>query len=59
VRSADVKGLYRKAAAGELAGLTGWDAPYEEPLDAEAVVLPTAADSGVDPVLNLILERLG
>lgn len=28
----DVKGLYRKAATGELKGLTGFDAPYEAPL---------------------------
>ncbi|MGW8331162.1 adenylyl-sulfate kinase [Streptomyces sp. NPDC055897] len=27
----DVKGLYAKQAAGEISGLTGVDAPYEEP----------------------------
>jgi bifunctional enzyme CysN/CysC len=31
----DVKGLYRKARAGELKNFTGVDSPYEPPLDAE------------------------
>jgi bifunctional enzyme CysN/CysC len=55
----DVKDLYRRAAAGELAGLTGWDAPYEKPLRPEVIVLPTTADDGVDPVLRVVLKRLG
>lgn len=33
----DPKGLYAKARAGLLTGLTGWDAPYEPPPDAEFV----------------------
>lgn len=28
----DPKGLYARARSGALAGLTGWDAPYEAPL---------------------------
>jgi len=36
----DVKGLYAKQKAGELAGLTGVDDPYEPPLNPE-VVVPT------------------
>lgn len=31
----DVKGLYAKARSGEISGLTGVDAPYEEPQDPE------------------------
>jgi adenylyl-sulfate kinase len=31
----DVKGLYRKARAGELKGFTGIDDPYEPPLEPE------------------------
>jgi adenylyl-sulfate kinase len=31
----DVKGMYRKARRGELAGFTGIDDPYEPPLSAE------------------------
>ena len=33
----DVKGLYRKAMAGEIKNFTGIDDPYEPPLDAEVV----------------------
>lgn len=33
--SRDVKGLYAKARAGEISGLTGVDDPYEEPTSAE------------------------
>jgi bifunctional enzyme CysN/CysC len=31
----DVKGLYKKARAGELKNFTGIDSPYEEPLNAD------------------------
>ena len=34
----DVKGLYKKALAGEIKGFTGIDDPYEEPLSPELVV---------------------
>ena len=34
----DVKGLYKKARAGEIPEFTGISAPYEEPLKAEIVV---------------------
>jgi adenylylsulfate kinase len=34
----DVKGLYKKALAGELQGFTGVSDPYEEPLEPEVVV---------------------
>ncbi|MCX5685822.1 MAG: adenylyl-sulfate kinase [Planctomycetota bacterium] len=34
----DVKGLYKKALAGELKGFTGVDDPYEAPAKAEIVV---------------------
>lgn len=34
----DVKGLYRRARAGEIAEFTGVSAPYEEPLTPELVV---------------------
>jgi adenylyl-sulfate kinase len=33
----DIKGLYRRALAGELANFTGVSDPYEPPLDAEVV----------------------
>jgi adenylyl-sulfate kinase len=34
----DVKGLYAKALAGEIANFTGISDPYEEPLEPEVVV---------------------
>ena len=34
----DPKGLYRKASAGQLVGLTGVDAPYERPAKPQLVV---------------------
>jgi len=34
----DVKGLYKKAMAGEIKDFTGIDDPYEEPLQPEIVV---------------------
>ena len=33
----DVKGLFKKARAGEITGFTGVDDPYEEPLRAEVI----------------------
>ncbi|MHA1209978.1 MAG: adenylyl-sulfate kinase [Candidatus Freyarchaeota archaeon] len=34
----DVKGMYRKALAGEIKNFTGVDDPYEEPLNPELVL---------------------
>jgi adenylyl-sulfate kinase len=34
----DVKGLYKKAIAGEIANFTGVSDPYEEPLNPEVVI---------------------
>jgi adenylyl-sulfate kinase len=34
----DVKGLYRKALAGEITGFTGISDPYEEPLASEVII---------------------
>ncbi|MCU1678373.1 MAG: cysC2 [Frankiales bacterium] len=55
----DVKGLYAKAAAGEMTGMTGVDDPYEEPLTPE-VTLPTQewplAES-VERVYDALRER--
>jgi bifunctional enzyme CysN/CysC len=40
----DVKGLYAKARAGEIANFTGIDSPYERPAHAE-IVLESAAEA--------------
>ena len=52
----DVKGLYKKALAGEIKNFTGVSDPYEEPLNAELVL-----DSGIEKVeesLNKLLKTL-
>ena len=56
----DVKGLYKKAIAGEIANFTGVSDPYEEPLHAE-VVCDTARESPAQSLSKVIaaLERLG
>jgi len=51
-RARDVKGLYARAAAGELNGLTGVDDPYEAP-EAPDVVLPTEGRDVDDTVAQL------
>ncbi len=58
--SRDVKGLYRKARAGEIPEFTGISAPYEEPAKAEWVI-DTYAHSVDDSVEQLVayLEKQG
>lgn len=57
--SRDPKGLYAKAQAGELHGLTGVDDPYEPPRAAELVLKPSlCADSAADAVLDALTNRL-
>ena len=52
----DVKGLYKKARAGELKHFTGIDSPYEAPENAEIVILP---DQGADEAAAEIIAKLG
>lgn len=52
----DVKGLYRRARAGELAQFTGVSAPYEAPLAPE-LSLDTAG-SGLADCVELVLAEL-
>jgi sulfate adenylyltransferase/3'-phosphoadenosine 5'-phosphosulfate synthase len=56
----DVKGLYKKAIAGEIANFTGVSDPYEEPLHPE-VVCDTSRESPDESLAKVIdaLERLG
>jgi adenylylsulfate kinase len=55
----DVKGLYAKQRSGELAGLTGVDAPYEAPARPEAVVRTQEQDldESVEQLLAVLRER--
>jgi len=56
----DVKGLYKKALAGEIKGFTGIDDPYEEPDKAEIVVNTTeeTVEESVAKILRT-LELMG
>ncbi|KAI4812985.1 hypothetical protein KUCAC02_024341 [Chaenocephalus aceratus] len=54
--SRDVKGLYKKARAGEIKGFTGIDADYERP-DAPDLVLKTG-ELTVNECLHQVLELL-
>ena len=55
----DVKGLYKRARAGEIKNFTGISSPYEEPEDPELVVdtggLPL--EDCVAKVVELLRER--
>jgi adenylylsulfate kinase len=56
----DVKGLYAKAFAGEIAEFTGVSDPYEEPADPE-LVLPTESEGPSESAQRVLarLEELG
>lgn len=50
----DVKGLYKKARAGEIAEFTGISSPYEEPIAAEMTV-----DTGSRPIEECATDVIG
>ncbi len=55
----DVKGLYKKALAGEIPHFTGISDPYEPPLSAE-VLVPTDTESveqGVERILSALARK--
>ena len=52
----DVKGLYKKARAGELKNFTGIDSPYEAPVDAEIRIDTTTLTP--EQAADLIIDRL-
>lgn len=56
----DVKGLYKKALAGEIKGFTGVSDPYEEPLNADLVV-DSSSERVEDSLARLVatLEKVG
>lgn len=49
--SRDVKGLYAKARAGEITGMTGVDDPYEQPIAAELTI-----DTAVVPLEQSVAQ---
>jgi adenylylsulfate kinase len=56
----DVKGLYKKARAGEIKGFTGIDDPYEEPFNGEVICETDkhTPEASADQILKK-LEELG
>jgi bifunctional enzyme CysN/CysC len=55
----DPKGLYARARAGELAGLTGVDAPYEAPADPDLVLHSgeETVEASVERVMQVLATR--
>ncbi|MFZ2031311.1 MAG: sulfate adenylyltransferase subunit CysN [Vitreimonas sp.] len=55
----DVKGLYRKARAGQLKNFTGVDSPYEPPENPEIVVdtMKVDAASAAELIVSRLLEQ--
>ena len=52
----DPKGLYARARSGELKEMTGIDAPYEAPEQAELVIRPSDEEP-LERVLELLRSR--
>ena len=57
----DVKGLYRRARAGEIKNFTGLDDPYEVPSSPDVVVCSDGQEAPGDSVGRIMrtIERLG
>ncbi|XP_048448727.1 bifunctional 3'-phosphoadenosine 5'-phosphosulfate synthase 2-like, partial [Rhincodon typus] len=58
--SRDVKGLYKKARAGEIKGFTGIDSEYEKPESSELVLKTnlTSVNECIQQVVELLEERV-
>ena len=56
----DVKGLYKKALAGEIKNFTGLDAPFEAPLnpDIEIKTAETSVEDSVEIIYQYLLKRI-
>ena len=52
----DVKGLYKKARAGQLKNFTGIDSPYEPPVNPEVTLNSDLFD--VDTLVDQLLIKL-
>jgi adenylylsulfate kinase-like enzyme len=55
----DPKGLYRRARAGELTGMTGIDDPYETPEHPDLVLASAelSPDAAAAPILEALETR--
>ncbi|WP_225035068.1 adenylyl-sulfate kinase [Winogradskyella sp. SM1960] len=56
----DVKGLYKKARAGEIKNMTGISAPYEAPInpDLEIKTDDQSIEASVQTILDFIIQKL-
>jgi len=56
----DVKGLYKKARAGEIKGFTGIDSPYEAPVNPEVEIKTEnqSIEESVDQIYNEIIGHI-
>lgn len=56
----DVKGLYKKARAGEIKNMTGIAAPYEAPVnpDLELITDNQSVEKSVQTILDFIIQKL-
>ena len=56
----DVKGLYKKARAGEIKNFTGIDSPFEEPINPALIVDTTnqTIEASVEQVFQFVKEKI-
>lgn len=56
----DIKGLYKKARAGEIQNMTGISAPYEAPIDPDLEIITDGQtiESSVQTILDFIVQKL-
>ena len=56
----DVKGLYKKARAGDIKNMTGISAPYEAPIrpDLEIITDGQTIERSVEIILDFIIQKL-
>lgn len=56
----DVKGLYKKARAGEIKGFTGIDSPFESPIepDYELLTENQSIEDSVSKIFNFVLPKI-
>lgn len=52
----DVKGLYKKARAGEVKNFTGISSPYEKPTDPDVII--ETANMSVDDSLDFLIKKI-
>jgi adenylyl-sulfate kinase len=56
----DVKGLYKKARAGEVKNFTGIDSPYEAPINAD-IIVPTgtwSVEESIGKLMDFVISKI-